>query len=174
MDLLPIYSIPLWQTSYTEFPKNANLIEDAIERIRIKKLKTLDQYFINVNIGFLTSFMIQSSYYCSSDLNLNTTNFIISNVSFYENDIKFENMGKDSTFTSILWTEYNKDSFIKVDNHPFEWQGFSFVDNIKNQYTSKEVSVNPEVGDVFIFPSYLNYTLKHKNSSCFVFNINLV
>lgn len=174
MDLLPIYSTPLWQTSYSEFSKNGSLIESAIERAKEKKLGLLDHYFINVNIGFLTSFMIQSSYYCASDLNLSSNNFIVSNAYFCASDSEFSDLGEESTFTGVLWTEYSEDSFIKVNNFPFQWQGYSFVNNIKNQYTSKEVSVNPEVGDVFIFPSYLDFSLKHENSSCFVFTINLI
>lgn len=173
MEFVPIYSVPLWQSQYREFEGNKDSITEAIERIKTHNFDKLDQYFINVNIGFITSFVIQSCYHCAADINLSADSFFISNLSFHEKSVDIKSTEKQNLFTAILWLESDNESCITVSNVIPEWRGCDFVKN-KNQYTSTEIKVVPEKGDFFIFPSYLNYSLTHNKSSCFVFDINLV
>lgn len=177
MNLLSVYSIPIWQTEFPNFEDNKkNFLEKIFEYkeenksilevgnnsyespktlLQVKELEPLYSYFCNIIFKAIRDldFVDCGVALTSSWVNINAEN------SFIEESVCGE------IFRGIFCLKIsNKNEQFVLKNTAINplWEGIKFRGE-KNQFTAEKVSIDPEEGGIILFPSYVPFSVIMNN-----------
>ena len=179
MELLPIYSTPVWMSVFPEFD---DLKEDFLSCVRnFKKNNPESVEKSNLN-GYQSPATLQTqkelaplfNYICSlclqasKDLNFVDCDVFLTNawVNFNDNknSINTEHIHEE-TFSGVFYLKAPEESGKLVLKNPGInrlWNGCNLTQS-KNQFTGDVIKIEPEEGSLIIFPSYLPHSVEPNN-----------
>lgn len=171
MELVPIYSTPVWMSVFQEFD---DYKESFLSCVRdFKKENPQGEEKLNVN-GYQSPFKLQTqeelaplfNYICSlclqatKDLNFVECDVFLThawaNFNDNRNSMNIEHIHGE-TFSGVFYLKAPENSGRLVLTNPGInrlWNGCNLTQS-KNQFTGEMMKIEPEEGSLIIFPSYL-------------------
>jgi uncharacterized protein (TIGR02466 family) len=178
MDLMSVYCVPLWQSEYPEFEEHKEIFLNAVRTYKeenpsiersnvcgyhspgtlqtVKELKSLFEYICH--LGFKAI----------SDLDFVDCNIAITSAWVNINDsrqcMNIEHVHGD-VFSGVFYLKSPEGSGKLVLrntalNHI--WSGCNLTEK-KNQFTAESIRIEPEEGNIILFPSYLPHSIETNN-----------
>lgn len=178
MNLMPIYSVPLWQSEYPNFEEEKEIFLKTIYEYKdqnqsIQK-SNIFGYHSPENFHQIEVFRPLFEYICKLG------NDAITNLEFISSDIAITSswvnindsrqcMNSDhvhgDTLSGVFYLKVPEGSGRLVIKNPAinrVWQGCSMTEE-KNQFTAEIIKIDPVEGDIIIFPSYLPHSVETNN-----------
>ena len=178
MNLMPIYSVPLWQSEYPEFDEHKEIFLNAVKEYKeqnpsvqksniagyhspetlqgVKELCPLFEYLCQLGfkaVGDL-DFVDCDIALTSAWLNINDTRQCMNN----------EHIHGD-VFSGVFYLQAPKESGKLVLQNPAinkMWNGCALTAQ-KNQFTGESIRIEPVEGNIILFPSYLPHSVETNN-----------
>lgn len=179
MNLMSIFSTPIWQTEYPEFEQEKEIILDACKRYKQEN----PDGEIKSNIGgyqspkFLHSkeelaplfnYIAAISNHASEDLNFVERDIFITNSWVNYNDtrqaINTEHVHGD-IFSGVFYLKVPENSGkLSITNFGMNqlWTGCKLCPK-NNQFTAECARIEPEEGKILLWPSYLPHSVEPNN-----------
>lgn len=184
MNLLQIFTTPVWEAKLPEFEKHKHFFIKCVQAFRekypesVNKSNMVGGYQSPINLtketelaplfDFICNFGMKASF----DLQFTEPEVFMTSawVNFYDSphDMLLEHVHAD-TFTGVFYLEAPEDSGKLVLSNPGlnpVWQGCLMAES-KNKFTSEKLQITPSEGTVFLWPSYIPHKVlpnKHNNS----------
>ena len=180
MNLMPIYSVPLWQTEYPEFEEHQELFLKVIKEYK-EKNPTKETPRSNI-AGYQSPSTLQSveelrpffEYVCQmafkavADLDFIDCDIALTSAWLNINDsrqcMNSEHIHGD-TFSGVFYLSTPEGSGKLVIRNPGinrMWNGCELVAQ-KNQFTGETICIEPVEGNILLFPSYLPHFVETNN-----------
>lgn len=175
MELLNIYSVPMWQSEYPNFEEKKSLFLESVY-----KYKDQNNSIQKTNIfGYTSPETLQSvqelyplfQYICDStqkacfDLDFEQCDLAITSAWLNINDsrqcMNTEHVHHE-VFSGVFYLKAPKGSGKLVIKNPYVngmWLGSRFLSK-KNQFTGESIRIEPKEGSIIIFPSYLPHSVE--------------
>ena len=178
MNLMPIYSVPLWQSEYPEFKEHQEIFLNAVKEYKeqnpsvqksniagyhspetlqgVKELCPLFEYLCQLGfkaVGDL-DFVDCDIALTSAWLNINDTRQCMNN----------EHIHGD-VFSGVFYLQAPEESGKLVLQNPAinkMWNGCALTAQ-KNQFTGESIRIEPVEGNIILFPSYLPHSVETNN-----------
>ena len=192
MNIASIFSVPIWESIVPEFDYNKENFIQCVNSIEKDYPNPDQKFYLN---GYqsprtvltheellfpLFEYTIQTSIKASMDLSLVPCRSFLSsawvNISKSNSSVLFNTTQRD-TFTGIFFLKQPPNSgkfFITNPAVNPSWQGGLLVES-KNMYNSEKMHIQPNEGQLFLFPSYLSYGLEpndhNEESICVVMSV---
>lgn len=180
MNILPIFSTPCWQTEFENFDERREDFINILKKYRednpsvdLEKVGYRSKYNLhetNEDLHDLLTFFCAIGHQCFSNLNFYNYRVAISNCWFDIDDDKDSsnhyNSSRD-TLTGIFYLKSSEDSGKTILQNPSYnslWNAYDLA-QMKNEYVSKQISIEPKEGNIILFPSYVNYFTEYKDNS---------
>lgn len=180
MNLMPIYSVPLWQSEYPDFKEHKELFLSAVKKYK-KENPPVGNSKSNVfgyqspeTLHHVEEFMPLFEYICQmahkavSDLNFIECDVAITSAWVNVNDTR-QCMNAEhvhgQVFAGVFYLSVPKESGKLCIMNPGLnrlWKGSQLTDQ-KNQFTAEQIKIEPEEGNVIIFPSYIPHSVETNN-----------
>lgn len=187
MNLIQVYSIPLWESDFPSFEGEKKSFLDAAKEFQSKNesvnKNNIYGYQSPATLQQVEAFSSLFNYVCkvaskaTTDLGLNlkdihigissawiNNNYSRQCVNPYHSDFKLVDNAYN-LFTGIFHLscpdESGELSIYNPGINPL-WPGCSDLYG-KNQFTSEKITVNPVDGNIILFPSYLSYSVETNN-----------
>ena len=179
MNLMPVYSTPLWQSDFPDFEKYKDHFLSAVRKFRQEH--PADDRRSNVG-GYqspkilhhveelkpLFEYICQMGYQANDDLDFIECDIAITGAWLNVNDsrqcMNAEHVHSD-TFSGVFYLSAPEESgklcLVNTGINPM-WDGTELA-NRKNQFTSGTIKIEPEEGDIILFPSYLRHSVETNN-----------
>lgn len=175
MNLIPIYSVPLWQSEYPEFEEDK---EKFLEIIKEFKENNPSEHKTNV-FGYqspntlhhvnefapLFEYICQMAFGAVADLNFIECDIAMTSAWVSINDspqcINSEHVHSD-VFSGVFYLKApEKSGKLCITNPGINrlWSGCDLTAQV-NQYTGKVIKIEPVEGTIFLFPSYLPHSVE--------------
>lgn len=178
MDLLSIYSIPIWRSEYPDFEEHRQIFLDTARDYKnqnpsIKKTNIFGYQSPNTlhNISEfspLLEYICQMAFKASADLNFINCDIAITSAWLNINDtrqcINSEHLHSD-TFSGVFYLQTPENSGELVLSNPAinrMWNGCNLVEE-KNEFTGEMLRIEPVEGDILLFPSYIPHSVYPNN-----------
>lgn len=180
MNLMSIYSVPLWQSEYSEFEEHKEIFLNAI-KIYKEQNPTKEAPRSNI-FGYQSPSTLQGvkelrplfEYICQMGFNAVTDlDFIECDIAITEawlnvNDsrqcINSDHVHGD-VFSGVFYLQIPKESGKLVVQNPAinkMWDGCKLTSQ-KNQFTGESIRIEPVEGNIILFPSYLPHSVEPNN-----------
>ncbi len=171
MELVPIYSTPVWMDVFPDFEEHKDNFLSCVRDFKKTNPKSEDKSNVN---GFQSSFTLQTqeelaplfNYVCgmatqaTKDLNFVETDVFLTHAWVNFNDsrecMNIEHVHGE-TFSGVFYLKIPENSGRLVLNNPGInrlWNGCNLTQS-KNQFTGEMMKIEPEEGSIILFPSYL-------------------
>lgn len=184
MNLIQIFSTPIWESSFQSFEENKQIFVDRCLDIQ-KEQKNLDVTNLKTNnnlLGFQSSlnltkeeiffpvfeFVCQIARKAVFDMQLVDSDVYLTSAWININSNKFailcEHVHYD-TFSGVFYIQIPKNSgklVIKNSSINPMWQGNALSEN-KNKFNSEKIKIEPTEGHIFVWPSYLEHSVEPNN-----------
>jgi len=177
MNLIPIYSTPIWQSEYPEFEEHKELFLDTIRNYK-EENPTKETARSNVfgyqspdtlqNVEKLRSlfeYVCQMGFQATADLDFVDCDIAITSAWLNVNDsrqcMNSEHIHGD-VFSGVFYLKAPEGSGkLSIVNPGINrmWQGCSLTSQ-KNQFTGEKISIEPEEGNIILFPSYVPHSVE--------------
>jgi len=175
MDLINVYSTPLWQDTYPEFEEHKEIFLNAI---RLYKEKNSSVQKSNI-FGYqspgtlhhveelrpLFEYICQLAFKSCTDLEFIDFDIALTsawlNVNDKMNCMNSEHVHGD-VLSGVFYLSVPKGSGKLCIANPGisrMWKGLELVD-FKNQYTGESLRMEPEEGAIILFPSYVPHSVE--------------
>jgi uncharacterized protein (TIGR02466 family) len=178
MNLIPIYSIPLWQSEYPEFEEHKDTFLNAVKEYK-EKNPSIDKTNISgyhspntlhqiSELRLLFEYICQMGYKACSDLDFIDCDIALTSAWLNVNDsrqsMNIEHIHSD-VFSGVFYLNTPEESGKLIIKNPAinsMWDGLSLTDK-KNQFTSENIHIEPVEGNILLFPSYLPHSVSTNN-----------
>ena len=177
MHLMPIYSVPLWQSEYPEFEESKETFLSAVKEYK-EQNPSKETSRSNIagyqspgtlqgieDLRPLFEYICQMGFKASADLDFVESDIAITEAWLNVNDSRqcmhSEHVHGD-VFSGVFYLKTPKGSGKLVLQNPAinrMWKGCQFV-NQKNQFTGESVRIEPVEGNIILFPSYLPHSVE--------------
>lgn len=178
MNLMQIYSVPLWQSDYPEFEEYK---EPFLTTIRTYKDQNPSTHKSNV-FGYhspetlhsvpelrpLFEYICQMGFKAVADLDFIDCDIAITSAWLNINDTRqcmnSEHVHGD-VFSGVFYLKAPEGSGKLVLQNPAinrMWKGCSLTSH-KNQFTGESIRIEPAEGSILLFPSYLPHSVEPNN-----------
>lgn len=170
MNLLPIYSVPIWESKYPEFLEQKEIFLDVLkkykeetpsaEKSNIFGYRSLETLHTVEELRPLYEHICQMSFRACADLEFVDCDIAITSSWLNVNDSK-QCMNAEHVHNEVFSGVFYLHAPEKSGNIVFKnpainpmWNGLS-LSSQKNQFTGESIKIAPVEGDILLFPSYL-------------------
>jgi|TARA_B100000085_G_scaffold164890_1_gene149910 uncharacterized protein (TIGR02466 family) len=180
MDLIPIYSIPLWQSEYPEFEEHKKIFLAAVKEYK-KQTPTREPSASNVagyqspntlhhvdELRPLFEYICQMGFKACADMDFIDCDVALTSAWLNVNDsrqcMNAEHVHGD-VFSGVFYLSAPQESGkLCVVNPGLNrmWAGIPLVSQ-KNQFTGEKIKLEPEDGNIILFPSFLPHSVETNN-----------
>ena len=180
MDLIPIYSVPLWQSEYPDFDEHKEIFFSAVKEYK-EKNPTKEKPLSNIagyqspntlhhvqELRPLFEYICQMGFKACADMDFIDCDVALTSAWLNINDnrqcMNVEHVHGD-VFSGVFYLSAPQESGkLCVVNPGLNrlWQGLELV-NQKNQFTGETIKLEPEDGNIILFPSYLPHYVETNN-----------
>ena len=177
MHLMPIYSVPLWQSEYPEFEESKEIFLTAVKEYK-EQNPSKETSRSNIagyqspstlqgveELRPLFEYICQMALKASADLDFVECDVAITEAWLNVNDsrqcMNSEHVHGD-VFSGVFYLKTPPGSGKFVLQNPAinkMWNGCQFA-NQKNQFTGESVRIEPVEGNIILFPSYLPHSVE--------------
>jgi len=178
MNLMPIYSVPLWQSEYPEFEEHKEIFLNAIrtykeENSSIQKSNVSGYHSPETLHGVselrpLFEYICQMGFKAVVDLDFIDCDVALTSAWLNINDsrqcMNTEHVNKD-VFSGVFYLKAPEESGKLVISNPAinrMWSGCSLTSQ-KNQFTGESIRIEPVEGNIILFPSYIPHSVETNN-----------
>jgi uncharacterized protein (TIGR02466 family) len=176
MNLISIYSVPLWKSEYPDFETNKTVFLDTIrtyvqqnpvssESSNVRGYHSPDTLHLVSELNPLFEYICQMAFKASSDLNFIECDIAITsawvNINASRGCMNMEHIHEE-IFSGVFYLHVPKESGkLVIKNEAFNnlWKATTLISE-KNQFTGKYTKIEPIEGDIFLFPSYLPHSVE--------------
>lgn len=178
MNLMPIYSVPLWQSEYPDFEEHKEIFLNAIRNYReenptVQKSNIAGYYSPNTlhevpELHPLFEYVCQIGFKAVADLDFIDCDIALTEAWLNINDSRQcmnSNCVGNEIFTGVFYLLAPKESGKLTLQNPAMnrlWRGLSLT-SYKNQFTGESIRIEPEEGNILLFPSYLPHSVETNN-----------
>jgi len=176
MNLTTIYSTPIWQTEYPEFEEQKEIILDVCKRYRKEnpepdRKSNIGGYqsprFLHAKeeLAPLFNYISAVANSAAEDLNFVERDIFITNSWVNFNDTRQAMNAQHvhgDVFSGVFYLKVPEDSGKLCVINPginLMWMGCNLT-NEKNQFTAESVKIEPEEGQIILWPSYLPHSVE--------------
>jgi len=176
MNLTTIYSTPIWQTEYPEFEEQKKIILDVCKRYRKEnpepdRKSNIGGYqsprFLHAKeeLAPLFNYISAVANSAAEDLNFVERDIFITNSWVNFNDTRQAMNAQHvhgDVFSGVFYLKVPEDSGKLCVINPginLMWMGCNLT-NEKNQFTAESVKIEPEEGQIILWPSYLPHSVE--------------
>jgi len=180
MNLMPIYSVPLWQSEYPEFEEHQELFLKVVKEYK-EQNPTKETPRSNI-AGYQSPSTLQSveelrplfEYICQmgfkavADLDFIDCDIALTEAWLNINDsrqcMNSEHVHGD-VFSGVFYLQAPEGSGKLALQNPAinkMWAGCSLTSQ-KNQFTGESIRIEPSEGNILLFPSYLPHSVETNN-----------
>lgn len=180
MNLMPIYSVPLWQSEYPEFEEHKEIFLSAIKEYK-EQNPTREKPGSNIagyqspntlhhvaELRSLFEYICQIGFKACADLDFIDCDIALTSAWLNVNDsrqcMNSEHVHGD-VFSGVFYLQAPEESGkLSLINPAINriWQGISLTSE-KNQYTAESIKIEPVEGNIILFPSYLPHFVETNN-----------
>lgn len=179
MNLMPIYSVPLWQSEYPEFEEHKEIILNACKRYQqenpISENKSnicgyQSPRFLHAKeeLRSLFEYICQMGFKASSDLDFIDCDVFITS-SWVSVNSSRQCMNSEhvhgEVFSGVFYLSAPEESGKLVLQNPAinrMWKGCALTSQ-KNPFTGESIRIEPVEGNILLFPSYLPHSVETNN-----------
>lgn len=180
MNLVPIYSIPLWQSEYPEFEEHKEIFLTTVKEYKkqnpskeIPKSNVFGYQSPSTLQGVselrpLFEYICQMGFKASADLDFIDCDIAITEAWLNINDsrqcMNTEHVHGD-TFSGVFYLKTPEESGkLSIRNPGINrmWQGCHLTSE-KNQFTGETIRLEPIEGNIILFPSYVPHYVETNN-----------
>lgn len=181
MNLLQIYSTPIWETAFPNFHQHQESFLQCIRNFHKTNPESLQRsnagegYHSPMNLTKeselvpLFEYVAQMGMKAAFDLDfVNCDVFLTAawvNIMNSKNSVQFDHIHQD-TFSGVLYLQAPTGSGNLMINNPginSLWQG-QMLPSKKNKFTSDRISITPIEGNILLWPSYLSHSVSPNES----------
>lgn len=181
MNMIPIYSVPMWQSEYPEFEEHKEIFLSAIKQFRENNPVTDKDRKTNI-VGYqspktlhqlddirpLFLHICQMAHKACADLDFIECDVAVTDAWVNINDSR-QCMNSEHVhgeiFSGVFYLQAPEESGKLVVANPGInrlWKGLDLV-NRKNQFTGETIRLEPEEGNIFLFPSFIPHSVETNN-----------
>lgn len=179
MNLISIYSIPLWQSEYPKFDEQQEALLKAVadykeknpsvEKTNIAGYQSPDTLHHEVEELYpLFEHLCQMAFKACSDLDFIDCDIALTSAWLNVNDTRqcmnSEHVHGD-VFSGVFYLKAPEESGKLVLRNPSinrMWSGCKLAEQ-KNQFTGESIRIEPVEGNIILFPSYLPHFVETNN-----------
>lgn len=178
MNLIPIYSVPLWQSEYPEFEEHKELFLNVIrtykeENLPIQRSNVAGYHSPETLHGVselrpLFEYICQLGFKAIADLDFIDCDIALTSAWLNINDsrqcMNSEHVHGD-VFSGVFYLYAPDGSGKLVLQNPainHMWDGCQLTSQ-KNQFTGQSIKIDPVEGNILLFPSYLPHSVETNN-----------
>jgi len=179
MDLVPIYSTPLWQSQYPDFKEHKKIFLDVVKKYKeenegnesrssiygYQSPQTLQQV---EELRPLFEYICQIGFKAISDLDFIECDIAITSAWLNVNDsrqcMNIEHVHGE-VLSGVFYLVAPEESGKLIISNPSlnrMWKGCELTTS-KNQFTAETIRIAPEEGSIVLFPSYLPHSVSTNN-----------
>jgi len=178
MNLMPIYSVPLWQSEYPEFEEHKEIFLNAIRtykeenpsanRSNVAGYQSPDTLHSVKELNPLFEYLCQMGFKACADLDFIDCDVALTSAWVNINDsrqcMNLQHVHAD-VFSGVFYLQAPEESGKLVISNPSinqMWDGCHLTSQ-KNQFTGETIRVEPVEGNILLFPSYLPHSVETNN-----------
>jgi uncharacterized protein (TIGR02466 family) len=176
MNLVQIYSTPMWESQLPEFSIHKESFLKCVQDFRQKNPEGILKSNINgyqspmsltkeLEMGPLFEYIAQMSMKAAFDLQFVNCEVYVSaswvNFNVGRNQYNAEHIHQD-TFSGVFYLQVpEKSGKLSLTNPGMNplWQGAMLVDK-KNKFNGERIRIEPTEGQIFLWPSYLSHAVE--------------
>lgn len=173
---MPIYSTPIWQTEYPEFEKEQEIILDACKKYRQENPTSENKsnlggyqspkfFHSKEELAPLFNYISALANHAANDLNFVERNIFITSSWVNYNDTRRAMNAQhvhNDIFSGVFYVKVPEGSGrLSIINPGINlmWTGCQLSQE-KNQFTAESVKIEPEEGQILLWPSYLPHSVE--------------
>lgn len=177
MNLMPIYSVPLWQSEYPDFEEHQELFLNAVKEYK-EQNPTKEPPMSNIagyqspstlhgveELRPLFEYICQMGFKAAADLDFIDCDIALTEAWLNVNDsrqcMNSEHVHGD-VLSGVFYLSTPEGSGKMVLSNPAinkMWEGCSLTSQ-KNQFTGESIRIEPVEGNILLFPSYLPHSVQ--------------
>lgn len=180
MNLVSIYSTPLWQSEYPEFEEHKELFLNAIKTYReenppketprsnIAGYQSPDTLHFVPELRPLFEYICQMAFKASADLDFIDCDIALTSAWLNVNDSR-QCMNSEhvhgEVFSGVFYLQAPEESGkLSIVNPGINrmWKGCALAMQ-KNQFTGESIRIEPVEGNILLFPSYVPHSVETNN-----------
>lgn len=178
MNLMSIYSIPLWQSEYPEFDEHKEIFRNAVKEYKeknpsVQKSNISGYHSPDTLQGVeelcpLFEYLCQLGFKAVGDLDFVDCDIALTSAWLNINDTRQcmnnEHVHGD-VFSGVFYLQAPEESGKLVLQNPAinrMWNGCALTAQ-KNQFTGESIRIEPVEGNIILFPSYLPHSVETNN-----------
>ena len=177
MNLMPIYSVPVWQSEYPDFEEHKEIFLTSIKeykeqnptketpRSNIAGYQSPDTLQGVEELRPLFEYICQMAFQACADLEFFDGDIALTSAWLNVNDsrqcMNSEHV-HDDVFSGVFYLQAPEGSGKLVLQNPAinkMWDGCKLTSQ-KNQFTGESVRIEPVEGNIILFPSYLPHSVE--------------
>ena len=180
MNLMPIYSVPLWQSEYPEFEEHKEIFLTTVKEYK-EQNPTKETPLSNIagyqspstlqgveELRPLFEYICQMGFKSIADLDFIDCDIALTEAWLNINDsrqcMNSEHVHGD-VFSGVFYLSAPDESGKLVIQNPAinkMWKGCSLTSQ-KNQFTGESIRIEPVEGNIILFPAYLPHSVETNN-----------
>ena len=180
MNLMPIYTVPIWQSEYPDFEEEQDIFLKAVKeykeqnptkekaRSNVAGYQSPDTLHHVEELRPLFEYICQMGFKAVADLDFIDCDVAMTsawlNVSDSRQCHNTEHV-HGQVFSGVFYLLAPEESGKFVISNPAinrMWDGCKLAEN-KNQFTGEQIKIAPVEGNIMIFPSYLPHAVETNN-----------
>ena len=180
MNLMGIYSVPLWQSEYPEFEEHKEIFLSAIRTYKeqnptketalsnVAGYQSPDTLHLVGELRPLFEYICQMGFKACADLDFIDCDIAMTSAWLNINDSR-QCMNSEhvhgEVFSGVFYLSAPEESGkLTIANPGINrmWKGCSLV-NQKNQFTGETIKIEPVEGNIILFPSYIPHSVETNN-----------
>ena len=178
MNLIPVYTTPLWQSKYPEFKENKEIFLNAVmdykdknpsvEKSNISGYHSPETLQIVPELKPLFGYICQMAIKATNDIDFIDCDIALTSAWVNINDsrqcMNSEHIHGD-VFSGVFYLKAPEGSGKLTIRNPAinrMWEGANLALQ-KNQFTAESIRIEPEEGSIILFPSYLPHFVETNN-----------
>jgi len=176
MNLMPIYSVPLWQAEYPEFEEHKETFLSAVKDYKEKNpskenvsgYQSPDTLQHVAELRPLFEYICKMAFKACAQLDFINCDIAITSAWLNINDsrqcMKSEHVHGD-TFSGVFYLQIPEESGkLSISNPAINrmWGGCRLTSN-KNEFTAESIKIEPVEGNIIFFPSYIPHAVETNN-----------
>ena len=180
MNLMSIYSVPMWQSEYPDFEDHKEIFLSAVReykeqnptketpRSNVGGYQSPDTVHGINELRPLLEFICQMSFKACADLDFVDCDVALTSAWLNINDsrqcMNSEHVHGD-TYSGVFYLSAPEGSGkLSIVNPAINcmWQGIQLTEK-KNQFTGESIKTEPEEGNIILFPSYIPHYVETNN-----------
>ena len=178
MNLMPIYSVPLWQSEYPEFDEHKEIFLNAVRTYKdqnpsVQKSNIAGYHSPETLQGVeelrpLFEYLCQLGFKAVGDLDFVDCDIALTSAWLNVNDTRQCMNGEHvhgDVFSGVFYLQAPEESGKLVLQNPAinrMWNGCALTAQ-KNQFTGESIRIEPVEGNIILFPSYLPHSVETNN-----------